>query len=648
MYRSSLFLTAALIGTSIALIQPVAAAKSASEVEAIARAVTVEIKFKFRDNDGKILEEVGSGTIIDRKGDLYTLVTNKHVVCGGQPCSELPPVESYNLGLADGQQYRAKALNIKLLGDDLDLAIIQFRSNRNYAVAKVAAPGSLKIEHDVYTAGFPIEQPGFTFQKGNVIAVVNKRLTVDQGGYTIIYDAPTLPGMSGGGVFDANGQLVAIHGYGYTFGKSTDLDDKSRVGKTGYNKGIPIRWLVQNLAELGINLGTDRSISGIRAARSQVPATADEYFIAGVNKFVNPDNNNVVAEKQQAILEFSKAIRLNPRYLHAYFMRAIVYQQGREFQKSLADYNQAIIINPKYSNAYYNRAILKYDKLNDIQGALADYNQAILLDPEYSEAYNNRALLKDKKLNDIKGALADYDKAIIINPKSSQVYFNRAILKFTKLDDTQGMLDDLNQAIIINPNYSEAYYVRARLKADILNDIQGALDDLNQAILLNPKDSGAYYNRANPKADKLNDIQGALDDLNQAILPNRNYSEAYYNRAILKYYKLNDIQGALDDLNQAILLNPEYSEAYYNRAILKDVNLNDIEGALDDYNQAILSNPKYAEAYNLRGLLKVYRLNDQAGAIQDFRQAARFSREQGDTQGLQLAIGFLQMLGATE
>jgi hypothetical protein len=56
MYRSSLFLTAALMGTSIAFVQPAAAAKSASEVEAIrafaqasanARSVTVEIKLNI-------------------------------------------------------------------------------------------------------------------------------------------------------------------------------------------------------------------------------------------------------------------------------------------------------------------------------------------------------------------------------------------------------------------------------------------------------------------------------------------------------------------------------------------------------------------------------------------------------------------------
>jgi tetratricopeptide (TPR) repeat protein len=87
----------------------------------------------------------------------------------------------------------------------------------------------------------------------------------------------------------------------------------------------------------------------------------------------------VVAGKQQAIQEFSKAIQLNSRYQYAYFARAIVYKQVQEFQKSLSDYNQAIIINSKFSLAYYNRALLKANNLNDRTGAIQDLRQAARL-----------------------------------------------------------------------------------------------------------------------------------------------------------------------------------------------------------------------------------------------------------------------------
>jgi tetratricopeptide (TPR) repeat protein len=570
MYRLSLFLTATLLGTTIALVQPAASAKSASEIEAIARAVTVEINFKFRAANGEIKEVGGSGVIIDRKGDLYTLVTNRHVVCGGGQCSQLPPVESYKLSLADSQQYQVKKSNIKLLDNDLDLAVIQFRSSRNYIVAKVATSGILKVEDDIYTAGFPLEQPGFTFRGGKVVAVVNKRLVGDSGGYTVIYDAFTLPGMSGGGVFNSSGQLVAIHGQGDRFKENTELNDdiQSRVGeKIGYNRGIPVRWLTTNLAKLGIYLSGGSSTNSIRAARQQVPDTADEYFIAGFSKLVEP-GNDILSGKRLAIQQFSKAIQLNPKYEYAYFVRAIAYNQIQDPQKSLSDFNQVIVLNPKNSNAYINRANLKKNKFNDIQGALADFNQAIILNPESSDAFNNRANLKYENLNDIQGALSDFNQAISLNPKFSVAYNNRANLKDEKLNDIQGALSDYNQAISLNPKFSAAYNNRALLKDEKLNDTQGALDDYNQTIILNPKFSAAYYNRANLKYNRLNDIQGALSDFNQAIILNPKYSNAYYNRAILKYVKLNDRTGAIQDFRQAARLYREQGETRsYQKAI---------------------------------------------------------------------------------
>jgi tetratricopeptide (TPR) repeat protein/V8-like Glu-specific endopeptidase len=604
MYRSTLFLTAALMGTRIALIQSVAVAKSPSEIESVARAVTVKIKLQQNGS-------VGSGVIISKKSDLYTLVTNRHVICGASNCQNTSASEIYSLGLFDGQKYQVQKSAIKVLGGDLDLAIIQFRSSRNYTTAKFATLGSLKVTNKVYTAGFPLTQSGFSFGGGEVIAVVNKRLTSDKGGYTIIYDAPTSPGMSGSGVFDNNGQLVAIHGQGDRYRENTEIDDKSRIdSKIGFNRGIPIHWLVQNLAEVGINLGTGSP--GIRTTRSQVPTTADEYFIAGINKFVEP-GDSVKAGKQQAIQEFSTAILLNPRYQYAYSARAYVYGQVREFQQSLADFNQAITINPKDFNAYNNRANLKADKLNDIQGALTDYNQSISINPESSEAYYNRAHLKTTKLNDTQGALTDYNQSISINPKYSNAYNNRGVLKADKLNDTRGALVDFNQAININPKYSNAHYNRGVLKEYKLNDTQGALTDYNQSISINPK-----------------------------------YSNAYYNRAHLKATKLNDTREALADYNQAININPKYSNAYYNRAHLKATKLNDTWGALADYNQAITINPKLSEAYNNRASLKADKLNDIQGAIQDFRQAAQLYREQGKIEDLKDAIEALRRLGATE
>ncbi len=557
MSRSSWFLTAALVGMQIVLVQSaVMAAKSAAEVKSIARGVTVEIKLQ-QDSS------VGSGIIIARSGDLYTIATNRHVICGKGSRKQVPTGETYELGLADGQKYSVKSNSVKLIGTDLDLAIVQFRSNRKYPVAQLGTASALKAEDIVYTAGFPLEQPGFSFNQGKVIAAVDRRITDDRGGYSIVYDAATLSGMSGGGVFASNGLLVAIHGQGEKYQENTELDNKSKVGsKIGYNRGIPVRWLVSGLATAGINIGENRQRTTLTTTSSQIAVSADEYFIAGFNKVVEP-GNDVVAGKRAAIQSLSKAIKIAPRYTEAYFIRAYVYRQIQEFRQSLSDFNRAIALNPDYANAYNNRGNLKDDKLNDSQGALADYDRAIALNARDASAYNNRGTLKNYKLNDSQGALADFNRAIALNPKLAQAYNNRGVLKKGKLNDSQGALADFNRAIALDPQYANAYNNRGNLKDDKLNDSQGALADYNRAISLNPKSAEAYYNRSNLKDDKLNDPQGALADFNRAIALNPKFAQAYNNRGILKAQKLNDKVGAIEDFRLAAKLYRMQGQTQY-------------------------------------------------------------------------------------
>jgi tetratricopeptide (TPR) repeat protein len=644
-----------LLGCTAALIffADAAVAKSPAEIEAIARSTSIEIQVIGT-------ERVGSGVIIHRTGDLYTLITNRHVACGSRSC-RLPAQQIYQLGTSDGQRYRVPVASVKLMGGDLDLAIVQFRSNRSYPVAQVAEPGSLKVDDAVYTAGFPRGQ-GWLFGAGEAQAVVNKRLVGDGGGYTVVYDAETLPGMSGGGAFDRDGRLVAVHGYGDRFTENTQAEEvssdraRSEVNsKIGYNRGIPVRWVVQGLGELGILVGNRQPLNQIRVGNPTVASTADEFFIAGFNKLVDP-GKDFQAGRREAVAQFNQAVALNPRYTTAYFMRAIAknllndpqgaladytqaislnpelasayYNRGNLRDKklndpkgALADYTQAISLNPEYASAYHNRGILKKNKLNDPQGALADYNQAISFNPKYADAYNNRGILKVQKLNDPHGALADYNQAISLNPKLAAAYSNRGILKVQKLNDPQGALTDYNQAISLNPKLAEAYYNRGLLKDEKLNDLQGALSDYNQAISLNPKYADAYNNRGLLKAEKRNDPQGALADYTQAISLNPKLADAYYNRGLLKAEKLNDPQGALADYNQAISLNPKLATAYVNRGNLRDEKLNDSQGALSDYNEAISLNPKLADAYYNRGLLKTEKLNDSQGALADYNQA---------------------------
>ena len=103
-----------------------------------------------------------------------------------------------------------------------DLAIIQLVEI--CPVQQIAVLGLINdvvIGDQVFVSGFSsnsspeVISPSFRVEPG-----VLKSLTPQSDGYSLTYSADTQSGMSGGGVFDAKGRLIGIHGRGETLGQS--------------------------------------------------------------------------------------------------------------------------------------------------------------------------------------------------------------------------------------------------------------------------------------------------------------------------------------------------------------------------------------------------------------------------------------------
>jgi S1-C subfamily serine protease len=382
MNRASWWLTGLLVGTNVVLVQQAVVAKSPQEVARVAKNITVSIKTVGTTN-------VGSGILLQRQGDVYTVLTAGHVVS--------KPQGVFTLKTVDGQVHRAIAGSVRLPGSKLDLAVLKFRSSNKYILVKIGTSNTLEELSPIYVAGFPAESTsrGEVVIEGETFIVTEgtvkgKGAKGNEKGYSLIYSNITRPGMSGEPVLNEAGELVAIHGQG-------DREDDGYGAKTGLNLGI----VVERFGSVEVALGV-RSEQQIAALPPSTQLNAEDYLISGTDK----------------------------------------YEKG-DFRGALADLNQAITLNPKDSDAYNNRGVLKYEKLNDVQGALSDYNQAIALDPKNSLAYHNRGFLKDEKLNDVQGALSDYNQAIALNPKFSNAYYNRGLLK---KNDIQGAIQDFQQA----------------------------------------------------------------------------------------------------------------------------------------------------------------------------------------------------------
>jgi serine protease Do len=177
--------------TTLALVQyQTVFALTPVEVNDIAKQITVMIG----GLDGK-----GSGVIIDKDGNTYTVLTAYHVI-------KNPGV--YDIITYDGEKYRIeRSQNV----GKLDLALVKFTSSKNYPIAKIADSRTVREGSTVYYTGFPAEKANQPRNYRFIPAPITGRRQ-DKEGYELSYNGPPLQGMSGGPVLNEEGLLIAIHG----------------------------------------------------------------------------------------------------------------------------------------------------------------------------------------------------------------------------------------------------------------------------------------------------------------------------------------------------------------------------------------------------------------------------------------------------
>lgn len=385
-----------------------ALALSPAQVNEIAKNTTVRIHS----------QAPGSGVIIKRQGNLYTVLTAAHVVA---------TEDDYEVITRDGQTYPLIPSQIqKFTG--IDLALVKFESDRDYATAKLGNSTALSEGSVSYVAGFPMKTAAiddiiYNFTSGTITANAARPL---RDGYSLVYSNSTLPGMSGGPVLNADGELMGIHGRADTTTAAQDQSVNPDIFiKTGFNLGIPTALFI-NQAPPGILDNTVvQSISRVAAAGE---SRADDFYLQALDQ----------------------------------------YRNG-QMSEALGNVTQAIARNSKYAPAYSLRGVLRLVN-QDRFGALADFDQALSRDPNLVQAYIGRALVKSNQ-GDPAGAIADYSTAITLQDNHSILYYNRGIVFYNQGNNSEA-LSDLKTA------------ANLALKADNQTDYQRAID----AIAIASKD----------------------------------------------------------------------------------------------------------------------------------------------------------------
>ncbi|HWY40903.1 MAG TPA: tetratricopeptide repeat protein [Chthoniobacterales bacterium] len=374
---------------------------------------------------------------------------------------------------------------------------------------------------------------------------------------------------------------------------------------------------------------------------------------------------NWKSQFQEAIEDFTAALRDNPNLAAAYAGRGYALQHTSQLDKALADFGEAIRLDPNSGYAHYNRAQIFYNR-HDFDRALTDAEEAVRCDPGSADALVLRGLGYLGK-NDLDRALASFDGAIAVDPRNASAYEQRSNLYFRKGDwdksqrditqairlrpagiplsspvfspvtETQYrlLLDQANRSLAANEydraidaydqilnrkiNASQASYVVMRRGSCYLwkNELDKAERDFNEAIELNPKNSAAHVNRG-----RFLRVSGrrpeAIEECNAALRINPNEYSAYDLRADI-FRDEGNITAALADLDTLLRLNPKWTAAYVTQAAIY-FHANDLDKSIATCNHVLEIKPDAVSAHIIRA--RAYaRKKQYADARRDFESA---------------------------
>lgn len=201
----------------------------------------------------------GSGVIISQDGYILTCA---HVVSGAT---------SVKVQLDNGETYDAT-----IVGSDTtsDIAVIKIEAT-GLTPAVIGDSDALAVGETVVAVGNPLGTLSNSVTDG-IISALNREVTVEDNDMTLLQtDASISPGNSGGGLFNANGELIGV------------VNAKSSYSEAeGIGFAIPINTAMEIAQELIQNGSVARPALGVKIYDVTDAATAQQLGVTSTGVYV--------------------------------------------------------------------------------------------------------------------------------------------------------------------------------------------------------------------------------------------------------------------------------------------------------------------------------------------------------------------------
>jgi tetratricopeptide (TPR) repeat protein len=396
------------LGAKIVMVQPQVAA---ALTESGAFQVTVRI-------DGA---NTGSGVIIDRQENSYTVLTNWHVV---------EPAGNYTIQTYDRNTYQVNKSRIKRLGN-LDLAEVQFTSTQNYRKADLYFD-RLNVRIPVYVSGWADpDSVGIIPEYLLIPQVITRIAEKPKNEYSLVFNTPTKSGMSGGPILNEQGRLVGIHGQSRVDPRTEGIDFL----------GIPIQIYLRYGSPTAKRLQTQANLiepKPVKPPSSTRPLPPREIATRNIPKTPQPENpkpsdgqdylargNQMLRRDEQGALEnFKRFQQLNPN------------EAQKEGLKIATQVAATLKYVPEYSSTY-----------------LSQVRAATVLAPNRDDVWYllGRIYVQTKQYDD---AILALKKAKTLNLKNADVLFTLAQVYYQQ-QNYPAAIQSLQAGLKLRPNEAE-------------------------------------------------------------------------------------------------------------------------------------------------------------------------------------------------
>lgn len=573
------FIASSLVTLTVLPTASFAQSANSRSIETMAKNVTVQISHS---------QGSGSAVLIGKEGNTYTILSAAHVLCKTEEDTKKKCVEPSDIELTapDGGVFIAK--EIVVFSSDVDLALIKFQSPFKYSLAQLGDSNKLKRGDQVHSSGFT-DTYTWNFYDGKM--VVNSPKKLSDLGHDLIHTALSIPGMSGGGVFNAQGELICINSYTWS-------DSSACVSTAFYREFNP-----------------------------QLEKTASESYILAQAEYRK--------EKYQNALDYvNQAIAKDEKFAEAYELRGDCYDKLSKYRAALKSYSQATALQSSVK-AYLGKGRMER-YIDDNTAALVSFQKAVDLDPKNIEAYQWLGYIENIQEHYDK-SIKHFDRAIAIQPESVYSYYWRGD-SYEKLGSVDKALESYNQAIVFNPRKTEAIEARVRINsekqlyAEVVKDYDLLIENSPY-----PQAKIPYYWSRSTVLLKNSDYFQVLIDMDKIIEIDQDQRRAHLRKAET-YAKMGDYLQAMAFYNRfiqqfsrppAIARLPASPNSYSNQIAPRSSLY------YDDYDSS------NAAAYFGRGLVHREQRNYKQ-AIGDWRTAASLYRSAGNADKEQASLQMIQ------